>query len=190
MHVHVHVHVPAVYTRPYQAALNRGAFGVLRRRFGCELECFASALNCRYERYCSAFPDVDAPFGAAGDFFASDFDEGSFEANPPFVPALIGAMDLGCMPRLLPVDIGIPLDASACTTDGRGSHGWTASRMPRAALPWRTRRRALALALARCDGGEDGHAAPTRRYRTPRARLCRHRPQLATREGVAIVSLV
>ena len=123
MHVHVHVHVPAVYTRPYQAALNRGAFGVLRRRFGCELECFASALNCRYERYCSAFPDVDAPFGAAGDFFASDFDEGSFEANPPFVPALIGAMDLGCMPRLLPVDIGIPLDASACTTDGRGSHG-------------------------------------------------------------------
>ena len=34
----------------HQAALNRGAFEVLLRRFGCDFECFASPLNCRYER--------------------------------------------------------------------------------------------------------------------------------------------
>ena len=35
-----------------------------------------------YERFCSAFPDVDSPFGGAGDFFGVDFEEGSFEARP------------------------------------------------------------------------------------------------------------
>jgi len=35
----------------------------------------------RYERFCSAFPDVDSPFGGAGDFFGADFKEGSFEVR-------------------------------------------------------------------------------------------------------------
>ena len=48
----------------HQAALNSGAFTLLRTQFGCEFECFASPLNCRYSRFCSAFPDVDAPFGS------------------------------------------------------------------------------------------------------------------------------
>ena len=42
-----------------------------------------------FERFCSAFADVDAPFGSCGDFFSARFAEGSYEANPPFVPALI-----------------------------------------------------------------------------------------------------
>jgi len=76
----------------HQAALNSGAFTLLRTHFGCEFECFASPLNCRYSRFCSAFPDVDAPFGSCGDFFSCAFTEGSYEANPPFVPYLIDVM--------------------------------------------------------------------------------------------------
>ena len=39
---------------------------VLRERLGVGFECFASPLNCHLPRFCSAFPDVDAPFGSAG----------------------------------------------------------------------------------------------------------------------------
>ena len=52
-----------------QAALSPRAFDVLRSRFGVQAECFASPLNCRYDAYCSAFPDVDMRFGSLGDFF-------------------------------------------------------------------------------------------------------------------------
>ena len=62
---------------------------------GTTIECFASPLNCRYERFCSAFPDVERRFGSLGSFFddtAFDPVEGSFEANPPFVPEIMMAM--------------------------------------------------------------------------------------------------
>lgn len=59
---------------------------MLHSRLGVQLECFASPLNCRFDQYCSAFPDVDAPFGSLGSFFSFAPKEGSFEANPPFVP--------------------------------------------------------------------------------------------------------
>jgi len=50
------------------------------------VECFASPLNARFERFCSAFADVDAPFGSLGSFFDFTPTEGSYEANPPFEP--------------------------------------------------------------------------------------------------------
>jgi hypothetical protein len=46
-----------------QAALNESCFGALLTDFDCRFECFASPLNCRYPRYCSAFPDADSGFG-------------------------------------------------------------------------------------------------------------------------------
>ena len=55
-------------------------------------ECFASPLNCYFGRYCSAFPDTDGCFGSLGSFFHFRPREGSFEANPPFVPAVVEAM--------------------------------------------------------------------------------------------------
>ncbi|KAL1500302.1 hypothetical protein AB1Y20_012968 [Prymnesium parvum] len=79
-----------------QAALNGGVFEVLKCRFGVTSECFASPFNCRWSSYCSAFPDTDALFGSMGDFFSvfggPQVIEGSFEANPPFIPAVIGEM--------------------------------------------------------------------------------------------------
>jgi phosphorylated CTD-interacting factor 1 len=55
---------------------------------------FLHVQNCRYERYCSAFGDVDAAFGSLGSFFSPHFapTRGCFEANPPFVPVLMQRM--------------------------------------------------------------------------------------------------
>ena len=61
-------------------------FDVLLRGLDITFECFASPLNCRYSRFCSAFRDTDAAFGSIGSFFDSEPRQGSFEANPPFVP--------------------------------------------------------------------------------------------------------
>jgi len=73
----------------YQAALGESAFDVLKRRLGVGCEAFASPLNCRYGRFCSAFPDVDRPFGSLGSFFDFAPERGSFEMNPPFVPEVL-----------------------------------------------------------------------------------------------------
>ena len=72
----------------YQAALPPRAFRALRDRFGVTFECFASPLNCFFERYGSAHADVDAAFGSVGSFY-TDFEprRGSYECNPPFAPA-------------------------------------------------------------------------------------------------------
>ena len=73
----------------FQAAVGGRAFGALREHFGVAMECFASPLNCRFAAHCSAFPDVDAPFGAMGSFFTFNPLHGSFECNPPFEAALM-----------------------------------------------------------------------------------------------------
>ena len=73
----------------FQAAVPAEVFDVLLAEFGVCFECFASPLNSRYPRFCSAFPDTDGPFGSVGSFFSFEPTEGSFEANPPFVPQLI-----------------------------------------------------------------------------------------------------
>ncbi|CAN0204456.1 unnamed protein product [Ectocarpus sp. 12 AP-2014] len=73
----------------FQASMGGDAFDVLLRRFGARMECFASPFNCRYSRYCSAFPDTDGPFGSVGSFFDFQPTEGAYEANPPFVRDVI-----------------------------------------------------------------------------------------------------
>ncbi|KAJ0402082.1 hypothetical protein ATCC90586_000267 [Pythium insidiosum] len=76
----------------FQAALNEECFDVLLKHFDCKMECFASPLNSRYSRFCSAFLDTDAAFGSVGSFFEFAPRSGSFEANPPFIPKLIKRM--------------------------------------------------------------------------------------------------
>lgn len=80
----------------YQCAVPGIAFDAATKMgLGTTIECFASPLNCRYERFCSAFPDIETRFGSLGSFFDDEaFDpwEGSFEANPPFVPEIMIAM--------------------------------------------------------------------------------------------------
>ena len=56
------------------------------------MEAFASPLNCRYMRFCSAAVDVDAPFGSSGSFFTFRPRTGAFLANPPFDASIVLAM--------------------------------------------------------------------------------------------------
>ena len=68
----------------FQMAVGPAVFGVLASWLGTGMELFASPLNCHWGRFCSAFPDVDGPFGSAGSAFGFAPRTGSFEANPPF----------------------------------------------------------------------------------------------------------
>ena len=74
----------------HHAALHGEVFDVLKYgSLRVEAELFASPLNCRYDVFCSAHADVDAPFGSLGSFFAFAPKDGSFEVNPPFESALV-----------------------------------------------------------------------------------------------------
>lgn len=93
-----------------QSSCSEHVFDALKRTLKVNFECFASPLNCRYPRYCSAFPDTDGVFGSLGSFFQcfgkpGKFLElfpngGSFEANPPFIPRVMHEM-LAVIERLL-----------------------------------------------------------------------------------------
>lgn len=83
-----------------QCALPEDVFRCLKRRLHVSFECFASPLNCRFPAFCSAFPDVDAPFGSVGSFFEGGpkssggggffpSQGGSFEVNPPFIEGIM-----------------------------------------------------------------------------------------------------
>lgn len=76
----------------FQLSLPASAFRVLESTFGVQAECFASPFNCWFGRYCSAFPDSDAPFGSLGSFLGFSPTRGSFEANPPFSPPVLASM--------------------------------------------------------------------------------------------------
>ncbi|KAL3666190.1 hypothetical protein V7S43_008978 [Phytophthora oleae] len=68
----------------YQAAVPPQVFRFFQKKLDVEQECFASPLNCYFDRLCSALPDTDSRFGSVGSFFEFTPDSGSFEANPPF----------------------------------------------------------------------------------------------------------
>jgi len=68
----------------YQAALPSNVMSVLKEDFGVRHECFASPLNCYFDRFCSLFKDTDCFFGSEGSFFHFQPDYGSYEVNPPF----------------------------------------------------------------------------------------------------------
>ena len=76
----------------FQASLGRPVFDELRAVAAVDTECFASPLNCFFPAFCSAFPDVDGPFGSAGSFALFAPRRGRFEANPPFVDGVIDSM--------------------------------------------------------------------------------------------------
>jgi phosphorylated CTD-interacting factor 1 len=79
----------AIQGHGFQAAVCEQSFDALLRHMQVSFECFASPLNSRYGKYCSAFPDTDVYFGSVGSFFDFYPKSGSFEANPPFEPVVM-----------------------------------------------------------------------------------------------------
>ena len=77
----------------FQASVGPGAFETLRDAIGAGTS-VSRLRSTRFPRFFSAFPDVDAPFGSCGDFFAgaARLKRGCYQANPPFVGHVMSAM--------------------------------------------------------------------------------------------------
>lgn len=75
------------------AALPPNVFQMLQTNISVSMECFASPLNATLDKFLSAFPDTDIPFGSQGSFFTYEFStDGSYEANPPFTEDMFMSM--------------------------------------------------------------------------------------------------
>lgn len=73
-----------------QWAVPKHVFRFINSDLGCNTELFASPLNVYFKRFYSLF-DIDRRFGSRGSFFEapdSDFEEGCFQLNPPFIDIL------------------------------------------------------------------------------------------------------
>ena len=57
--------------RGWQLATPPPAMDALTTDFGVHAECFASPMNRRQPRFCSAFADTDVTFGSSGNFFGA-----------------------------------------------------------------------------------------------------------------------
>jgi hypothetical protein len=57
--------------RGWQLATPPPAMDALTTDFGVHAECFASPMNRRQPRFCSAFSDTDVAFGSSGNFFGA-----------------------------------------------------------------------------------------------------------------------
>lgn len=56
------------------------------------MECFASVFNHYFDKFCSAFPDLEKPFGSLGSFFeTTKFVAPMVYVNPPFDETVIHA---------------------------------------------------------------------------------------------------
>eukprot|EP00475_Leptophrys_vorax_P025699 TRINITY_DN3597_c0_g1_i1.p1 TRINITY_DN3597_c0_g1~~TRINITY_DN3597_c0_g1_i1.p1 ORF type:complete len:481 (-),score=127.34 TRINITY_DN3597_c0_g1_i1:35-1477(-) len=82
----------AIHGQGFQMAVEGSSFGVLNKRLGVTMELCASPLNNWFPKFCSAFPDVDAPFGSVGSFFNFEPKSGSFQVNPPFILEMMNKM--------------------------------------------------------------------------------------------------
>lgn len=68
----------------WHAAVPPQPFDHLRYQMDAQAECFASPLNARLPKFCSAFRDTDRFFGSLGSFIDYFPEEGSFEVGPPY----------------------------------------------------------------------------------------------------------
>ena len=66
-----------------QLAVPPKVYEEYKTTYNITLEGFASPINHYFDRFCSAFPDVDKPYGSIGSFFDTDIKE-NVVANPPF----------------------------------------------------------------------------------------------------------
>jgi len=56
----------------------------MKKDFGLNFECFASAINSTLDSFCSIYYDVEKYFGSKGSFFNLEPLEGVFGFNPPY----------------------------------------------------------------------------------------------------------
>ena len=164
----------------FQSGVGPRVFATLRESMGVAFEAFASPLNCYHTKgFCSAFPDVDAPFGSRGDFFArvSQLKRGAAQVNPPFVSAVMTRVAAALETALLEADANdAPLSFVVFVP------GWTEQESWSALLRSRFLRHRFVVAAADhgyCDGAAHQRKASFRSssYDTGVFALCSRRAE-------------
>ena len=78
----------------HQFAMRPHFKNALRDEYGINFECFASAINVHYDRFCSLFYDIERHFGSYGSFYLMKYKRGFFIANPPYENKMLELMVL------------------------------------------------------------------------------------------------
>ncbi len=76
----------------HQLAVLPNIMEAMTKDYNLNFECFASAINSTYPRYCSIYYDLEKYFGSVGSFFNITPIKGTFGFNPPYQKDII---DLG-----------------------------------------------------------------------------------------------
>ena len=78
----------------HQFAMRPHFKNALRDEYGINFECFASAINVHYDRFCRLFYDIERHFGSYGSFYLMKYKRGFFIANPPYENKMLELMVL------------------------------------------------------------------------------------------------
>jgi len=73
----------------HQLAVLPKIMNLMTTDYGLNFECFASAINSTYPRYCSIYYDIEKYFGSVGSFFNLKPVKGTFGFNPPYQKDII-----------------------------------------------------------------------------------------------------
>jgi len=73
----------------HQLAVLPNIMESMTRDYNLNFECFASAINSTYPRYCSIYYDLEKHFGSVGSFFNITPIKGTFGFNPPYQKDII-----------------------------------------------------------------------------------------------------
>jgi len=72
-----------------QLAVLPSVLDKMKKKFGLNYECFASAINTNTKLFCSLYYDVEKYFGSNGSFFNTKFFDGCYSFNPPYQKDII-----------------------------------------------------------------------------------------------------
>jgi hypothetical protein len=73
----------------HQLAVLPNIMNLMTQDYNLNFECFASAINSTFPRYCSIYYDLEKYFGSVGSFFNITPIKGTFGFNPPYQKDII-----------------------------------------------------------------------------------------------------
>lgn len=73
----------------HQLAILPNILENMKKDYNLNFECFASAINSKFDNYCSIYYDIEKYFGSVGNFFNIIPISGTYSINPPFQKEII-----------------------------------------------------------------------------------------------------
>jgi hypothetical protein len=73
----------------HQLGVKSNIMKQMNQNYNLNFECFASAINCTFNHYCSVYQDIEQHFGSVGSFYNLIPKKGTFGMNPPYQKDII-----------------------------------------------------------------------------------------------------